>query len=152
MMINHLKSMWPVIKKSKKCYSNSSLASRPIFIIISNNFYDVTPVPLIVSLLLGYFYWTFVKIPVSLGTTSEGLFVKWSPRIKNRKKMLEKIAWKDVTEISETNPGSTPIGVSRARGLNIQDNLGVDYEINPIDDACANLVMKEWNKQKDSSE
>lgn len=29
MMINHLKSMWPVIKKSKKCYSNSSLASRP---------------------------------------------------------------------------------------------------------------------------
>ena len=107
--------------------------------------------PLIPFVSLGVvwgLYMSYLKIPMAVGTSTKGLAVKWSDRLKNREKLLLQIAWKDVEKLTEQRMVQAHIGTKRARGIMVRDVMGKEYNIEPIGDDCARAILMGWKGRK----
>ena len=88
------------------------------------------------------------KAPVSVASTSQGMFVKW-PKQKGasgkKDDRLERISWNDVKDVTDKLKPETLVPGGRSRTLTALDEWGKEYTISHIDDSCADAIMEKWN-------
>ena len=92
--------------------------------------------------------WSAKTIPVAVGTSRDGLFVKWSKGISEKRKTFKNLAWEDVKNVKEENVltvRGTQVGT---RSIIVTDIWLREYRIQQIGDKCANAMVDEWERRK----
>ena len=87
------------------------------------------------------------QMPLSVGTGSHGLSVRWMPGTKKQWRTLESLSWGDTAAVEEGRPVFVPRGgTAPGRIVDITDRWAGHHRLSSIDDDCANSILQGWER------